>query len=118
MRLVGLCESVSEIRGQLCYSIGSWGVAVSDGLEPDGSVCEEFSEVISGVVWVSRYLILNRLTQSIKMDSNKGPKITPINPKRDSPITTPKMVMSGWMLAIFFRKILLKSTEQLKMSYL
>ena len=42
------------------------------------------------------------LRQSRNMDINKGPKMTPIKPKSDKPITTPKMVINGCMSAIFF----------------
>lgn len=36
------------------------------------------------------------------MDNNNGPNMTPMNPNKESPMTTPKMVMSGWVSAIFF----------------
>ena len=37
----------------------------------------------------------------MKMDNNNGPNMTPMNPNKESPMTTPKMVMSGWVSAIF-----------------
>ena len=39
------------------------------------------------------------------MDNNNGPNMTPMNPNKESPMTTPKMVMSGWVSAIFFCRI-------------
>ena len=33
------------------------------------------------------------------MDNNNGPNMTPMNPNKESPMTTPKMVMSGWVSA-------------------
>ena len=41
----------------------------------------------------------------MKMDNNNGPNMTPMNPNKESPMTTPKMVMSGWVSAIFFCRI-------------
>ena len=34
------------------------------------------------------------------MDNNNGPNMTPMNPNKESPMTTPKMVMSGWVAAL------------------
>ena len=36
------------------------------------------------------------------IETSNGPKIIPIKPIIGSPATTPKIVMSGWMFAIFF----------------
>ena len=33
------------------------------------------------------------------MDNNNGPNMTPMNPNKESPMTTPKMVMSGWAVS-------------------
>ena len=43
----------------------------------------------------SRYLRLKTLTQKTNIASISGPKMTPIKPKSDRPMKTPKMVMSG-----------------------
>ena len=33
--------------------------------------------------------------RKVNSDKSGGPKMTPMNPKRDKPITTPKTVISG-----------------------
>lgn len=43
----------------------------------------------------SRYPFLNISTKRKKRESNSGPKMTPMNPKRERPMTTPKIVISG-----------------------
>ena len=35
-------------------------------------------------------------------DTINGPKMMPMKPKMGRPATTPKIVISGWMFAIFF----------------
>lgn len=49
------------------------------------------------------------------MDNNNGPNMTPMNPNKESPMTTPKMVMSGWVSAIFYNKTMLKKIALLMM---
>lgn len=49
----------------------------------------------------SRYSLLNISTNRKNSDSNSGPKITPMNPNSDRPITTPNMVIRGCISAIF-----------------
>ena len=39
------------------------------------------------------------------MDNNNGPNMTPMNPNKESLMTTPKMVMSGWVSAILLQLI-------------
>lgn len=41
----------------------------------------------------------------MKMEISSGPNITPMKPNRDSPMTTPNIVMRGWVSAIFFWRI-------------
>ena len=49
----------------------------------------------SGYFRVSRYSLLNISTNRKNKESSNGPKITPMNPNNDRPMTTPKIVMSG-----------------------
>jgi len=43
----------------------------------------------------SKYSLLNISTNRKNSDKSSGPKMMPMNPKRDKPITTPKTVISG-----------------------
>lgn len=43
----------------------------------------------------SKYSTLKMFTQKTNIDRSKGPKITPMKPNKESPMTTPKIVING-----------------------
>lgn len=48
------------------------------------------------------------------MEISSGPNITPMKPNRDSPMTTPNIVMRGWVSAIFLEN---KADEVIDIGY-
>ena len=64
----------------------------------------------------SRYRRLKRLTQKMNIASISGPKMTPMNPKSDSPMKTPKMVGNGRWLHNLIEQGIIKCMAQRIMS--
>ena len=91
-----LFEGVSAVcrAGSLCTAVaaGFGESAMTAGLSAAGA----------GAGSSARYSLRNMSTNSRNSDTSSGPKMMPMNPNSDRPTITPKIVISGWVSAIFF----------------